>query len=422
MSNNNFQNLSKLNNKEPISTNINLTKITGITFIIFACIPWVNFGLNNYDSQPWSFILSVTFLLLISRKIILPENSILILFLVIIGLSVSIIFTVQLSSFSLIRAVIQYLTLPIMYIAFYNFFIRYKFPIKLFIFMNFLWIFFGFVEIYFYDFVKSITHVRTDDMRGVTSLAPEATFFGLYLFFSSWILLESNNLIIDRKIKLMLFINFLLVIFLAKSSMVILFYIIIFLIIFFRKFFYFLIGSNISIKNITTFLFYFVVIGIFFRFLYETLDGSRVEYLMNKLTLNRSFLEVMILDDSINSRAESLFFSIFGTLNNYLLPGGLDSFIEMRRFVLVQYNLSDIFFNKVESNKIMSWIGSILYELGILGLFLVIFIFKSIYKKFNGSLLYYGTLFLILLSAVPVAFPLVPMLFALIVYNKKTKT
>jgi len=158
---------------------------------------------------------------------------------------------------------------------------------------------------------------------------------------------------------------------------------------------------------------------IFFNFFQEILQGSRVEQLITKINIDNSILKIIVSDHSINSRTEAVFFSVVGTFDNYLIPGGLDSFIDVRKSMLEDYNVSEYFFNRSESNKIMSWLGSILYELGIFGFFLIIIIFKTIYKSFKGSLFYYGALLVILLSAVPVAFPLVPMLFALIVYNKK---
>ena len=68
--------------------------------------------------------------------------------------------------------------------------------------------------------MKSISIMRTDSSRGVTSLAPEPTFFGIFLFISSWILAESKNFIINKKMTIILLINFISVIFLAESAMV----------------------------------------------------------------------------------------------------------------------------------------------------------------------------------------------------------
>lgn len=416
---NNFEKSSKFTHKTSIFE-INLVKVAGNCFFIFACIPWVNFGLNDYDSQPWAFILSCIYLLLVSKKIYAPKNSFIILFLVILGLTFTIFNTTLIVIFDILRAVIMYLTIPIMYIAFYNYFVRHKFPLKLFIFINFVWILFGFVEMLYPEFVSSISQGRRDPSRGQTSLAPEATFFGIYLFFSSWILIEANKLKIEKKIQFMLLINFLFVVFLTKSSMVILFYSIVILILFIEKFRLFISRLRISKRNIITFLKYFFIVSFLLIFFWDLLDGSRVKYLLNKLEVN-SILQIMIMDESINSRTEAVYFSIVGAFNNFLLPGGLDTFIEMRRELLEKHDLFNYFLNKQESNKIMSWIGSFLYELGIFGLLAILMIFNAIYKNFRGSLIYYGLIFFILLSAVPVAFPLVPMLFALMVYNDRDK-
>ena len=67
----------------------------------------------------------------------------------------------------------------------------------------------------------------------------------------------------------------------------------------------------------------------------------------------------------------------------------------------------------------MSWIGAITYELGIFGILILTFLFFAIYREFKGSLIYYASLFVILLSAVPVAFPLIPMLISLMVISKE---
>jgi len=158
----------------------------------------------------------------------------------------------------------------------------------------------------------------------------------------------------------------------------------------------------------------FIVLKVF----ENLLQGSRLIFLIDQVVNYLSIVEIIMLDASINSRVESVYFSIIGSFKNYLLPGGIDTFIEMRSEILDSTENS-IFYNRYHSNKIMSWIGSIIYEMGIFGIMIIIFFFKAIYRNFRGSLFYFATLFLILLSAIPVAFPLIPMLFSLLVYNKK---
>ena len=67
-----------------------IVKFFGYIFIIFSLLPWVSFNLNDYDSQPWSFIFAVLFLLIISKKIILPLNSIKIFITIFIGIIITI--------------------------------------------------------------------------------------------------------------------------------------------------------------------------------------------------------------------------------------------------------------------------------------------------------------------------------------------
>ena len=101
--------------------------------------------------------------------------------------------------YNVIRGFINYLGLPLLYVAFYNYFVRYGVPIKLIIVLNFVWIFFGFIELFFPEFMSLLSKMRTSSSRGVTSLAPEATFFGVYLFFSSLLFIEFKNLVNTKK-------------------------------------------------------------------------------------------------------------------------------------------------------------------------------------------------------------------------------
>ena len=399
--------------------NFDSTKFFGNLFIIFSLLPWVNFGLNNMDSQPWSFIFGIFFLLSL-KKITFPDYSINILVFVFLGLVFTLLRTNSLDIFFSLRAIVNYFSLSLFYILFYNYFIRYHFPFKIFIFFNFLWIGFGFLEILSPELMKSISIMRTDHTRGVTSLAPEPTFFAIFLFIISWIFAESKNFIINKKIAIILLINFISVIFLAESAMVTLFYVIVICVILISNFLHVLISLKINKKNMISYVIWISLIYLTLIFAKDLLNETRLIYLVNKFLNAQSILEIIINDASINARVESVYFSVIGSFKNYLIPGGLDSFIEMRREILSLME-KEIFYNRVESNKIMSWAGSLLYELGIFGLLIMVFFFKSIYKGTLRSLFNCMTLFLILFSAIPVAFPLITILMSLMLYNKKFK-
>jgi len=392
----------------------------GNIFFALALIPWVNFGLNDLDSQPWSFIFSIIFLFSL-KKIILPKHSIDILILIIFGL----LFTTAMTNtinFNVPRAVVSYLTIPLMYIAFYNYFVRYGFPLKLFIIFNFLWIVFGILQLFIPDILDLVSKSRTSSTRGTTSLANEATDFGIYLFFSSLILIESKKFIVNNKLKILLLINFFSVLILAKSVMVIFFYILCIFFLFIHKVSNIIFYIKNSIKELRNFLILTLIIFIIVLFIKDFLTGTRVSYYINILTSSvfdlMLIFEILIKDWSINSRVESLYFSYVGSIKNYLLPGGLDSFIEMRKEIINSMQ-NEIFYNRYESTNIMSWSGAFIYELGLFGVISISLFFKSISRNFRGSNLYALLLFMILLSAIPVSFPMVPMLFSLIVYNEK---
>jgi hypothetical protein len=395
-------------------------KAVAFLFFISSLIPWVNFGINDFDSQPWSFIFAIIFLVCLKKKKF-PVHSLKILTLVIIGLFLTFLKTDSSNFFFLLRAIVNYLSLPILYIAFYNYFIRYNFPLKLFVTFNLLWISVGLIQLYFPEIGLSIVNRRNIDIiRGASSLAPEPSFFGIYLFFSSWVLIETKNLVASKNIKILLFINFLIILFVAKSTMSLLFYVIVITLFYVKHFFYFFFYLKLSKKILVPLLFtiaIFIALIIFNIFFYNT----RLYFLIDAFFNNQSILEIIKTDDSVNSRVESIYFSVIGSLKNYLLPGGIDTFIEMRKEILNSMKY-EIFYNKTESNLIMSWIGSIIYELGIFGIVIIALFFKAMYRNFRGSLFYFVALFVILFSAIPVSFPLITMLFALLVYKKNIKS
>lgn len=397
-------------------TKIYLSKFLGVCLFIFSFIPWVNFGLNNLDSQPWPFIFAILFLLGL-KKITLPRYSIHIFFLAVIGFFFTFLFTNVIENFYIIRALVNYLSLPLFYICYYNYFLRYGFPLRIFIFFNIFWIIFGIIELFIPEISGLITELRTDSSRGVTSLANESTDFGIYLFFSSLIVVNLNYLLKQNQIIKLLIINFLSVLFLAKSSMVMLFYIICISFFLMLKFYYTILDKKIIKKNLINVLFLILLFLVIFSLFKDQLLNTRINYLTDRLVNEKSIMKIIITDLSINSRVESVYFSIVGSFKNLLLPGGLDSFIEMRKEILSSMQIEN-FYNTVESNKIMSWIGALSYELGIFGLIIIYLFFLASYRSYRGSILFSFNLFIVLFSAIPVAFPLVSMLFTLMVYKK----
>ena len=120
--------------------------------------------------------------------------------------------------------------------------------------------------------------------------------------------------------------------------------------------------STSLIASLCLFLFMFVF------------PGSRFSSLFNILfQLDGSFFErikgLIFFDASINDRLLNVVFPYFGFIFNNGLPGGLHSFNDTT-IILVDY-FNGYFWSGLGSNKILSFIGAIIYELGILGLIFI---------------------------------------------------
>ena len=112
-----------------------------------------------------------------------------------------------------------------------------------------------------------------------------------------------------------------------------------------------------------------------------------------------------------------------GAVNNFLIPAGFDAFVHIKDKLDSTYNYyfwSSGLYGE-PSNKIMSWSGDWLFQLGIFGL---IFVSYLLYISSDGSRIRRAELFLLtilLCSAVPVAFPLISMLLALYTYRSRIR-
>ena len=177
-----------------------------------------------------------------------------------------------------------------------------------------------------------------------------------------------------------------------------------------------LIWNKLIIRRTIFFsIFCFICIGA----IYQNQQGSRLVELYNQIQENIGILTIFSIDGSLNHRLEHLVFSIHGSINNFMLPAGFDSFVVLKETLDPAYNY--FFWSGSPSNKIMSWNGDWLYQLGIFGL---IFVSYLLYISGDGSRLRKAEIFLLILllfSAIPLAFPLISMLLALNTFKSKSE-
>ena len=111
-----------------------------------------------------------------------------------------------------------------------------------------------------------------------------------------------------------------------------------------------------------------------------------------------------------------------GFLLNYGLPGGFYTYSETS--IQLSEITSGYFWTGFGSNKILSFIGTFIYELGFIGLIILLFFYFQLSKvKKNRRKFEILFLFLLLSNALPVALPFIPLLLALLIkdsniYNK----
>lgn len=394
---------------------ISIQYVLGALFCIFALIPWVNFGTNDLDSQPWPILFGIVFLISCGPVIKAPPNTLSAFFLVTLGFVFSVISSESFGGFLFFRAAVNYVGFFTAYIAFYTYVERYGFPWRIFISVNVIWLIMAGVELVAPEVTESISKRRTTLDRGVTSLAPEPTFFAIYLFFNSWLMLTACAFRPNRWLALLLLTNMAFVVLLAKSTMGVLFIAIAAM----AFAWYMLWPLRPSLRGLGWLLGGIVLaLLILIVFRSEALENSRLVkvYFYFKET---SIRQLIMWDHSINQRLEGLVLSLHGALDNNLWPAGLDTYLKTRARIIGDYD--GLFWWLSETNIIMSWIGAFVYELGVFGIVALAVLTVASYEPHNRksrvSLVLLG---IVLLSAVPPSFPLVPMLLALMVAQKRT--
>lgn len=390
-----------------------VSRVASTIFVVVCLLPWTSFGTNNLDSQPWPLLFGILLIATFSGKLASTRNLKLAIFAIVLGLYVAAINSSS-SGFIIIRAFYNYISFFIVLLVFLTILDHFKPPIRIIRFMNYIWIAGALIQIVQPGLIAAIGKARTTAERGLTSLSPEPTFFAIYLIFSSLLLFQLRGFDHRKDLRLHV-INLLAVALLARSSMGLLM-----IVVGFCAYVIYLMTRIKIKKRIIVGLGIIAGLGIVVVFVFRTYFAeSRVASLVDALA-ERGVLGIIQYDASMNVRIEHVVFSIHGAVRNYLLPGGFDSFSETRVAIVDSYG--GYFWYGTESDKIMSWSGDWLYSLGIFGLLSLAFIATAAYDRTRESFFFLGLVFVLLFSAIPVAFPLVPMLFATMIHRIRVRS
>lgn len=373
-------------------------------FFFFVFFPFVSPIKTSTDMQPYSVVCAI--LLLPSFKFSISRSQILISFFPLIAF---LLLFVSDFSFNSLRSLYNYISLFIIYYVSYKVLksnvLNVKSIIKFFL---SVWISIGILQATIKKdlFTFLISESRTTENRGATSLAPEPTFFAIILIFFL-VFIFQLNLKDKNKYYIAIIFSILLV---AKSSMGLVYLLVIF---------FYLLLTKLSLKLFFITLLSCLLLSLSISFFVD----SRLYDLATIFIENPSNL--IMLDASINDRFFQIFFSIKGFFEFYFLPHGFSYWgkylaIEVPKYsdyVMVDYFSSD--------GRIMSGLGSLLFELGLFGLLLPILILKQniiLYRKNFIDLFFVLILiFLLLISAIPIGFSYFGFYLAFIEYINSDK-
>ena len=161
-------------------------------------------------------------------------------------------------------------------------------------------------------------------------------------------------------------------------------------------------------------------IVVFFAIDLSLLAPYRIGKLL--IILQRDPMLFLATDASVNERFNHAFFSLYGFLRNWGIPHGFDAFAQ---------NVSDIrssgmfhslfisYFNIERYHRIMSGIGALFFELGVIAFLPLYVIMKNFYtlQYKNPSSMFCLFLYLsVMLNAVPFMTALAPFIIGIVIY------
>lgn len=354
--------------------------------LVLALVPSVNFSLNSLDTQPLAAILAII-CLAFAAKTRFPVK----IWYLALPAVASLMIAVTSSTLAVgLRGIVIYSSPWIFACMAYMASQRNIKIDKYIIFMIYLWAAIGLVQ-WLIDprIFEFLVNTRTSDNRGVTSLAPEPSFYGLTIL-QMWLtlLLIQPQIALKRHIVMLCIFQ---IFILAQSTLAILVLGAVFLI--------FTLTSIISSLS--------VLAGILTLFLMiENEVGANTRFFNLLGTFLNDPSQILYADGSISERFYHVFLSLKEAISSGLVPHGFDAFAEVIAQGQDQY---DSYWWGEIVNKIMSGIGGAVFEIGWFSLifFFVFYIYLSRYEiisHFHKLVIGIG-IFCVLLNSVTFATP-----------------
>ena len=161
-----------------------VTKTVGGIAVLLSLIPWVSFGLLGGDSMPWPFMGYLLFFLSFKvPAIIVPKNFIVFFVVLVCGLFIALFMSNNIINENTFRSLYNYLGVVVFYLGFFNYLIKYGFPMHIFVAVNIIWLLFVVLEVYFPNIASIFSSSRTGDEEELLLLLPSRLFLECICFF-----------------------------------------------------------------------------------------------------------------------------------------------------------------------------------------------------------------------------------------------
>lgn len=389
---------------------INLNILFSNLLFVFCIFPYVTIINTPFDVQPYVLILSFIILAywILNKDKIRIDLNILLLF---IPLTTALAyFILSNNKLDAARSLFGYFSIIVIYICAKNNFNKVNGKILLYALI--IWLFVGLVQTffsrYFGDFL--LPRISTSPNRGVTSLSVEPSAYGNMMFF----FLILNDVFhyrgdYNKKIYRIIMIISIFQIFLSKAGLS-------FMLLVFYLFSKSMFISSIRKKVINIFkLFLQIALLLFLIKNIEVLAKSRIGSIISRL--ENGVIELLLSDGSLSDRLGHIIISIGSIRFNYSLGFGLSTWEQNFYYILERSSnfakeLANV--NISIHNRVLSGWGSVIYELGIIGLLIIIVYLRIIFKNkgitnkktkevihISGVNVFFG-----ILMAISISFPL----------------
>lgn len=408
---------------------ISFRKTSSMLLFMLCAFPYISLVNTPFDTQPYAILYtSLLFIVIFLFQKDLRIPKLIIPYILVCAYSI-IYLTISPISSSSLRSLVGYFSVPIFALAGYHTF-KLLSP-KIYMFVVWIWFIFGLLQTSINKQIGSflLPRLSTSEDRGVTSLAPEPSYYAVtcvYLLIINDI--YKSKSVYSKRVYQLFFVILVLQMLLAKGGLSIVF-----------LFIYLLAKavSKPSPRKILGQLFIFVasfsILILAFTSL-PSLQNTRAGSLISRAIENPLLL--LYQDGSMADRAAHILISFQSVFYNYGLGYGLGNWNEYS-FSLSQAMggiTSDLAMIRISlSDRVMSGWGAALFELGIFGaLFLLTFLYtmRRGYKVVDRSVkpvFVIGaiTIFLVMMNAVPLSYPLfgyVVGIFIHLQYERKANT